>query len=318
MWTLRWLMALALVVATAHGVAAEDRAQDRRPATSAAERQARGETAAKQFVQGRYDEALATYLDLYVQSGGRPEYLRNIGRCQQKLKQYDRAVESLKDYLQRARNLSAAERTEVQAFIAEMDAAKAADGKVAQPIGTGPAPAPSPPVVQSAAIQVAPPSTPIATREAPPVQPSLAPPSAPLPQPVASPPPSLTPAIQPGAAPVLITQTQEPTPNTPPFRGLKTGGVVALIGAGLLAVGGTAMLLASQSTYDKAKDAGCPGADATMCDQKANSVNTSIQISMALYISAGVVGAAGVTMLLLPPGPGSTEPRLGMGGRFNF
>src|ERR1700704_6134220 len=64
-----------------------------------AERQTRGEEAARAFIQGRYDEALATYLDLYIQSDGRPEYLRNIGRCQQKLRQYPRAIESFKDYL---------------------------------------------------------------------------------------------------------------------------------------------------------------------------------------------------------------------------
>src|SRR5581483_10060439 len=106
-WVFCWM---AAPLASMLGAPGSARAADPAPhASTAAERQARGEEAARSFVLGRYEEALATYLDLYIQSDGRPEYLRNIGRCQQKLKQYPRAIESFKDYLKRARHLSADE-----------------------------------------------------------------------------------------------------------------------------------------------------------------------------------------------------------------
>ncbi len=104
-------------------------AEPARHASTPAERQARGEEAARNFMQGRYEEALATFLDLYIQSDGRPEYLRNIGRCQQKLKQYAHAIESFKDYLRRARRLGADERKEVQGFISDIEAEMEATGR---------------------------------------------------------------------------------------------------------------------------------------------------------------------------------------------
>lgn len=113
------------------------------PASTAAERQARGDAAAKAFVQGQYDAALAIYLDLYAQSGGRPEYLRNIGRCQQKLKQYEPAIESFKEYLRRAKQLSREEKAEVQGFITEMDAARASETNKSAAVATAPTPPPS-------------------------------------------------------------------------------------------------------------------------------------------------------------------------------
>src|SRR5688572_21117412 len=99
----------------------QDRSTDR---AQAAARQARGQQAARAFLLGRYDEALAIYVDLYVESDGRVEYLRNIGRCQQKLGQHERALQAFKDYLLRAK-ISAAERAEVRAFIAEVEKARA-------------------------------------------------------------------------------------------------------------------------------------------------------------------------------------------------
>src|SRR5215471_1095704 len=120
LWLCCWIAAPLAMTLAAPGAA---RAADpTRHASTPAERQARGEEAARNFMQGRYEEALATYLDLYIQSDGRPEYLRNIGRCQQKLKQYPRAIESFKDYLRKARHLSADERKEVQGFIADIEA----------------------------------------------------------------------------------------------------------------------------------------------------------------------------------------------------
>ena len=154
---LLWSVAPALVVRGAF--AAEPAAHSSTPA----ERQARGEEAARAFMLGRYEDALATYLDLYIQSDGRPEYLRNIGRCQQKLRQYPRAIESFKDYLRRGKKLSADERKEVQGFISEMETALANEGGGPAPAGAAPIkPAPpatrSPPAAAPPAIVTAPPA----------------------------------------------------------------------------------------------------------------------------------------------------------------
>src|SRR4051812_10196970 len=78
--------------------AADPSARTPSSTSTPAARQARGEAAARAFMMGKYDEALATYMDLYIQSDGRPEYLRNVGRCQQKLRQYTAAIDSFKEY----------------------------------------------------------------------------------------------------------------------------------------------------------------------------------------------------------------------------
>src|SRR4026209_257719 len=100
---LSWCLALAVLTVSVPTLAAD------RPARGgkAASAQERGDAAAKAFLQRQYEEALAIYLDLYV-STGRPEYLRNVARCQQSLKQYERAIENFKEYMRRAESLRAA------------------------------------------------------------------------------------------------------------------------------------------------------------------------------------------------------------------
>jgi hypothetical protein len=150
MGTRRWLLALAVLVLLSGRVSAQQPSPSPSPTRSssstAAERQARGEAAAKAFVHGQYEEALAIYVDLYAQSGGRPEYLRNIGRCQQKLNRYAPAIESFKDYLRRAKNITAEEKREVRQFISELETARANEaGHTAAPAAVAaPAPATSP------------------------------------------------------------------------------------------------------------------------------------------------------------------------------
>ncbi len=348
-WLCFWMIAPLATSLAAHGSAwaAEPAAPH---ASTAAERQARGEEAARNFVQGRYEEALATFLDLYIQSDGRPEYLRNIGRCQQKLKQYPRAIESFKDYLRRGRHLSADERKEVQGFISEMEAAMAN--------GAAPAPAPA---VAAPAIKPAPPATspPPAAAPAPPAQAYLAP--AP-PAPASSPAPSWPPAPQPPApsaapaygqqpppggpapapnptvaynvgaspspslaapapapaAPDLVTRAPEASGAQAHMRPLRVVGIVSLVAAGAGAVGGTLALLSARSTFDDARKNGCPGANSrTFCDSKASAVDSANTLSKILYVGAGLVGVAGITMIVAAP---SATPdgrvSLAVSGRF--
>jgi tetratricopeptide (TPR) repeat protein len=102
------------------------------------------------FVAGRYQEALDTFVKLYAETL-HPNYLRNIGRCYQGMGEPDRAITSFRDYLHKAKGISADERGEIDGYIREMEdlkrrqeAAAAAPAPVT-PIAAPPAAAPPPP-----------------------------------------------------------------------------------------------------------------------------------------------------------------------------
>jgi len=294
------LVCFSGIIALAVGLGGPERALAEGAAPAAAdaqvaERQARGQAAAKAFIQGRYQEALDTYLDLYLKSHGRPEYLRSIGRCQQKLNQHDLAISTLKDYLLRSKYVTAEERREVQGFIAEIEAAKAssaaADATKPAPAAAQPAPLPPPAVAPPAVPPVGP--TP-GDGAPPPVTPNL------------SPPPSSVAATDPA---VVLARSEPPPPSKPAgMPALKVGGIVASIAAAVLVAGGTAMLLSARSTYYEAKDAGCPTAVAVDCGGKASSVSSANTVSKVLYVGGALAAVAGGTMLFLAPAPaGGTQ-----------
>jgi hypothetical protein len=326
----RSLPLLLLMIAALAAPAAADPAKP--AASTAAERQARGEAAARDFMLGKYEQALAIYLDLYLQSDGRPEYLRNIGRCQQKLKRYDPAIDSFKEYLRRAKHLSGDERQEVQGFISEMQTALAnqgAAGPAPAPVASPPSPAPpAPPPSPPPANPPAQPTPPPAPETAP-QGPAWAPapqtqtfqqpaPQSPLPpQNTGSPPfdPAYPPPGPLPPAPVLVDQNANPPAH--PSSKLKTVGVLTVIAAGLLAAGGTVALLEARSTYNDGKAANCPIAGSTLCGQKADSVASANHLSQGLYVGAGLVGAAGITMIILAPSP-TADGRVGLTARWQF
>jgi hypothetical protein len=101
--------------------------------------------AIQSFAAGRYDEALEIYANLYADTLN-PVYLRNIGRCQQKLKQPDKAIESFRDYLQKGKNISADERAEINGYIKEMEALRDEQARQQQPLPTPAPPGPAAPV----------------------------------------------------------------------------------------------------------------------------------------------------------------------------
>jgi hypothetical protein len=82
-----------------------------------------GEMQARQsFAAGRYDEALELFAKLYAETLN-PIYLRNIGRCHQKLKQPDKAIDAFHDYLAKGgKKISADEKAEINGYIKEMEA----------------------------------------------------------------------------------------------------------------------------------------------------------------------------------------------------
>jgi hypothetical protein len=50
-----------------------------------------------------------------------PVYLRNIGRCHQKMRDPVKAIDAFRDYLGKSKNIAADERTEIEGYIKEME-----------------------------------------------------------------------------------------------------------------------------------------------------------------------------------------------------
>ena len=163
------------------------------------------------FATGRYQEAIDLYGKLYAEKL-HPTYLRNIGRCYQKLKEPEKAIDSFRDYLTRAKNLPADERKEIEGYIADMEALKE----------------------RQAAEKVQAAKPPTRTTEKAAAAPAGLSPVAPT--------PNLQPA-QPSPETQLIAATPAPAPESPPFyeRGWFWGvaaGVVAVAVVGGLYAGG--------------------------------------------------------------------------------
>jgi tetratricopeptide (TPR) repeat protein len=161
------------------------------------------------FAIGHYQEAIDLYGKLYAEKL-HPTYLRNIGRCYQKLKEPDKAIDTFRDYLSRAKNLPANEQKEIEGYIAEMEALK--ERQAAEK----------------------------AQAAKPPARPTEA--AAPAALPPVAPTPKLQPA-QPAPETQLIAEKPAPTPESPPFykRGWFWGvaaGVVAVAVVGGLYAGG--------------------------------------------------------------------------------
>lgn len=110
------------------------------PAATSADEQARD-----LFIAGRYPEALATYERLRHETR-HPTYLRNIGRCHQMMQQPRQAIDAFEGYLREAPQLDAAERAEVERYIAEQRSVEARSSPVASPT-LAPATAAGPPAV---------------------------------------------------------------------------------------------------------------------------------------------------------------------------
>jgi len=104
------LIAVLAVTATVHDAAA---AVDQR------EMKAR-----EAFAVGKYQEALDLFAKLYAEKL-HPNYLRNIGRCYQNLGEPDKAINSFREYLRKAKAIGPDERQEVESYIKEMEDLKA-------------------------------------------------------------------------------------------------------------------------------------------------------------------------------------------------
>jgi hypothetical protein len=84
------------------------------------------------YVTGHFQQALELYGKLYAETL-HPTYLRNVGRCYQQLRDPDRAIATFRDYLRKAPVISAQERSEIDSYIAEMEALKREQEAAAHP-----------------------------------------------------------------------------------------------------------------------------------------------------------------------------------------
>ena len=112
------------------------------PAPASAAEDAREVEARALFAKGDYEPALDIYAKLFAEKND-PLYLRNIGRCYQKLKNPDKSIDAFKEYLRRGK-IKSRERDEVNGFIKEMEDLKAQ--QAAAPPVAPPPPAPVTPV----------------------------------------------------------------------------------------------------------------------------------------------------------------------------
>src|SRR5215831_20245996 len=92
------------------------------------------------FASGRYDQALELFAKLYAETL-HPVYLRNIGRCHQKMREPEKAIDAFHDYLGKARKVSADEKREIEGYIQEMEALRDERDRAARPPPTAPPPA---------------------------------------------------------------------------------------------------------------------------------------------------------------------------------
>jgi tetratricopeptide (TPR) repeat protein len=150
LWVFSALLRLALGGAVLGALLAVTSAPALAAPVDKREREARAD-----FAAGRYQKAVDTFAQLFADTGD-PLYLRNIGRCYQKMKRAQEAIDSFQEYLLKAKNLSKPERQEIEGYVKEMQALKASE-----------APPPAPPVVTPPP-PVTPPPAAVATPPAPP------------------------------------------------------------------------------------------------------------------------------------------------------
>src|ERR1700733_13770479 len=127
---------LAMLTLTAPTTA---RAADKSEADNALEMKAR-----ESFAAGRYDDAIDAFAKMYAKTLN-PVYLRNIGRCFQKKREPQPAIDKFRDYLGQTKTgkykISADERAEIEGYIKDMESLKESSAPHEQPLPAAPVPA---------------------------------------------------------------------------------------------------------------------------------------------------------------------------------
>jgi len=132
------------------------------PVSAAARREADRKVemqARENFAAGRYAEALELFAKLYAETPD-PIYLHNIGRCHQKMREPDKAIDAFRDYLAKSKKISRDERATIEGYIAEMEklreeqAAKTAPPPAALSTAPTAAPAPTAPTPATSTVDI--------------------------------------------------------------------------------------------------------------------------------------------------------------------
>jgi hypothetical protein len=127
--------ALVVLLSFAAGrAAAADRQADRQMELKAREA----------YAAGRYDDALNLFAKLYAETL-HPVYLRNIGRCHQKLREPQKAIDAFLDYLGKSKKISSEEKAEIEGYIHEMESLRQQQ-TTQKPPEPPPTPPPPPPL----------------------------------------------------------------------------------------------------------------------------------------------------------------------------
>jgi hypothetical protein len=290
--------------------------------------------AARQFYAGRYEEALASYVDLAVTTRN-PIYMCEIGRCHYRLGRSDEAARNLRDCLSQAK-LAPKKRQEFRALLAEVEsqaqAGAAGQAPPAPPPAPGAPPAWAPPAgAPSGPPPGPPPGYPGAPQGAAQQVPGGPPPPAAypgqpgvpqMPPPGAYPPPGMQPGPgQAAAPPPGWGYPQQPPPGgqygppgpppgdvnagMPPSGGSKTGAfVVGGIGLAGLAAGGAFAYLANNAFSEVERE------------YNADKEKSGKTYNMLQFVGYGV-GAAGLTtalILFLRSGSDSSQAAAGSSG----
>jgi hypothetical protein len=129
-------------------------------------------TARQAFAASRYDEAIEIFAQLYAETLN-PIYLRNIGRCHQKKREPEKAIDAFQDYLAKGKSITPSERKEIQGYIKDMeqlrdDQAKEREAAAAKTFAPAPGPTTNPNGPGPVIVNVAPGPNPNAVTTLPP------------------------------------------------------------------------------------------------------------------------------------------------------
>ena len=282
----RRLAVLVFLIAATAALPAQ--AQERGTVLTPKQRE-RERKAMSAYAATRYQEALDLYADLYADFHD-PLYLRNIGRCHQKLRHPQEAIASFEEYLSRYKRLSAAEIDEVQGWIAEMKELQKALAPAPPVVAPAPAPAPA--------------STPAPAPAAPPA--IVAPAPGPAPAPAA--------IVAPTAPQAQIAQQAPPRDEGPKNVGLHRAGIGLIVTGVALAVAGGVFEVTAWNKFNSSKNGACRDTSEG-CLKAADSVDQRALLSKLLFAGAAVAGVTGGALIYFFPvtEPGNPTALTGLG-----
>ena len=230
------------------------------------------------FLAKRYQESLELTAALY-DDFPEPVYLRNLGRCHQRLEHPDAAIYYFSVYLNREKGLDPHQIGEIQGFIREMEALKTKQGGGALRVAADdPSPRPAP------KLPVSPPTVEVAA-------------SAPTPASATT----VSSETTVSSAPEPAEEEEEPGLSRGSSLGLAIG--LGAVGAAAVVVGSVFGLQAK--TWADASNKECDAADMNVCSPHGKALRDEAlrkaDISTIAFVSGGALLGAGLYFWLTAP-----------------